>query len=474
MGISKFEYQRNVMEHGYNYSVVEPLDFYREIFPHGELDKKAERDKNGKPLYKKHNGEYKYNGIALEIYKDAENQSKVRRYTITDDFEVLEELLESDNFCLLSPISYVGKERSSKNARMLYALCIEIDNITCDKETGFPDGLALLLGYFEKGGLPTPTYLVLSGSGLHLYYVFEKPIALFPSAVKSLEAFKRDLTEHLWIKGITNSFQKHEIQYESLFQGFRLVGGVTKYGDRATCYKVGKRVTVEYLNSGYWVFPENHIKLDYQPSKLSLEKAKELYPEWYNNRIVKKTTQKGRWVCNRAVYDWWKRKLTYATFGHRYYFLFVLCIYAIKCDISREEVEKDCFEFLDFLDSLSPDESASFTEKDVMDALQTYENGDLVTYPISSIINRTGIDIPKNRRNGRKQKDHLARARAVQNIESPNGEWRKGNGRPSKKQVVNDWQIANPTGRKVDCIKETGLTKPTVYKWWDNFKKESE
>lgn len=25
----------------------------------------------------------------------------------------------------------------------------------------------------------------------------------------------------------------------------------------------------------------------------------------------------------------------------------------------------------------------------------------------------------------------------------------------------------NPEGRKIDCIRETGLSKPTVYKWWD-------
>lgn len=25
-----------------------------------------------------------------------------------------------------------------------------------------------------------------------------------------------------------------------------------------------------------------------------------------------------------------------------------------------------------------------------------------------------------------------------------------------------------PDGRKADCIRDTGLSKPTVYKWWDS------
>lgn len=49
-----------------------------------------------------------------------------------------------------------------------------------------------------------------------------------------------------------------------------------------------------------------------------------------------------------------------------------------------------------------------------------------------------------------------------------NKNWNKvGNGRPSKEKIVLDWRKQNPRGRKVDCIRETGLSKPTVYKYWD-------
>ena len=44
--------------------------------------------------------------------------------------------------------------------------------------------------------------------------------------------------------------------------------------------------------------------------------AKELYPDWYEKRIVqgepkqKSKKQGGTWVCNEALYEWWKRKIT--------------------------------------------------------------------------------------------------------------------------------------------------------------------
>ena len=39
-------------------------------------------------------------------------------------------------------------------------------------------------------------------------------------------------------------------------------------------------------------------------------------------------------------------------------------------------------------------------------------------------------------------------------------------GRKSSQETVMEWREAHPDGRKVDCIKDTGLSKTTVYKWW--------
>ena len=98
-------------------------------------------------------------------------------------------------------------------------------------------------------------------------------------------------------------------------------------------------------------------------------------------------------------------------------------------------------------------------------ALEAYAES-YITYPIDTIVVRTGIAIEKNKRNGRNQVVHLERARAVQNIDYPNGEWRNKDGRPDKSQIVVDWRMTHPDGTKAECIRETGLSKPTVYSWW--------
>ena len=469
----RFWAMRDYMEHGLDILPTEPMEFYRELFPKGELERKAARDEHGNPVYDTEDGVYKYTGIVIEVSEgfgvSGQPQRMARRYNITDDLQVLADLQESEDFCFLSPISYVGKTRDSKNARMLYALCVEVDNLVVKEGGSYPEGLMNLVEQFDSGVLPRPTYLVLSGNGVHLYYFMDAPIALFPAAVSSLSKFKHDLTTHIWNKYVSQTHTSDKIQYESLFQPFRLVGGVTKRDERTVAYKLGERVSIEYLNSGKWVFPENQIDLGYQLSKkkkLTLDRAKKLYPEWFQERIIEgQPSKNGGWVCDRAVYDWWKRKIDYAQVGHRYYCLMCLSIYAIKCDINRDELEKDAFGYLDAYEALTDNANNHFTEKDVVSALQAFEDKDLVRYPLRSIVYRSGIAVERNKRNYRKQSVHLKHARL--SLEDKNEEYGTIlQGRPDKQQIVSEWRKSHPNGKKADCIRDTGLSKPTVYKWW--------
>lgn len=437
---------------------VEPLDFYRNIFLPGSLDVLNEYNKN------------KYTGIVIEITKSLKKNGKqlIKRYSVTDDLKVIKELQSSNNFCVLAPISYIGKSRNSINARELYALTIELDNLIVDKKDGSLSGLMnLIYQWSTTYALPVPTYIVSSGNGVHLYYLFDEPIKLYKNVVKELQKYRKRLTRLIWNRYTTISYNEKDIQYESLFQGFRMVGTITKNGDRVQAFLVGLRVNMEYMNS----FVDDKFKVKFtHESKFSLEQAREKYPEWYENRIINKKF-KNTWTCKRDLYDWWKRCIeTEANLGHRYYCLMILCIYALKCNISQSEVEKDALSLLDIFKA-QDNLNNPFTEKDVVDALQVYENKQLITYPINSIINRSGIPIKKNKRNFRKQELHLRGARAIQDINDINGEWRNKKGRPSgsstKKEIIQKWRKNNPNGRKVDCIKSTGLSKPTVYKWWE-------
>ena len=69
------------------------------------------------------------------------------------------------------------------------------------------------------------------------------------------------------------------------------------------------------------------------------------------------------WICKRDLYDWWKRRIECeAVVGHRYYCLMMLSIYAVKCDISREELEADCLELADVFEGRTKSDDNHFTK----------------------------------------------------------------------------------------------------------------
>lgn len=433
-------------------SEVSYRDFYRDIFPVGSFEKKGVYE-NGK-----------YNGIIVEVTKEKKSDGKPRilRHTLTDDLDKLDEVAGRNNFCLMSPISYIGKQRKSANARFIYAIAIDLDGIVSRKNLEVLFRQIRNVDYFVENnvyfGLPEPSYFVSSGTGLHLYYVFKKPIPLFQNIVEQLEKLKRRLTWQAWTQGA--SMLHDNIQYESLFQGFRIVGTVTKNGNITRAFKFGnvKKYTIEELNE---TVPDDYKAKDIvYKSNLTLKEAKEMYPDWYQTRIVDKK-KKGTWVCHRGLYDWWIRKIYEgATQGHRYWCIMTLAAYAKKCGVSYDELVKDSVQLIDFLN----EKGDEFTLDDVMKALEAY-NDDYITYPIDTIVARTDIHIEKNKRNGRSQEKHLQGARAIRDINNPN--WREGNGRKPKKDIVIEWRKNNPNGKKIDCSRETGLHINTVYKWWN-------
>lgn len=429
--------------------VAEEVDysvFYRDIFPEGSLEKKGEHIKG------------MYHAVAISV---AKNGKKVKRFSVTDDLEVLDQLVETDDFCLMSPISYAGLTRKSDMARYLYAIAIDLDGVDSRKRWDYfwgqiSDGHELPIANWA---LPMPTYLVSSGTGLHLYYIFEEPVPLFPNVAKQLEAMKRRLTWKAWTQGA--SCLSENIQYESLYQGFRVVGTITKNGRRCRAFRTGEKVTLDTLNM--YLNEENQVKTFKYTSKLKLAEAKKKWPEWYEKRIVK-GLQPGNWTCKRDLYDWWKRRAGEVLEGHRYWYIMTLATYAVKCDISFEELEKDALELIPLMNS----KGDLFDENDVVKALEAFSES-YHRYPIKTIVNRTGLSIERNKRNGRPQKLHLAGARAVQVINDQfNGKnWRDGNGRKLKNLVVYEWRQLNPNGRKIDCERDLGLSRHTVLKWWN-------
>lgn len=432
---------------------VSATDFYSDIFGDGDL----EPCRKGKPEDYR-TGEY--GAIAVEI-KDKGKNRYTRRITVTDGGEELIELIDSSkNFCMVAPVSYAGKRRTNKNARFLHALCIEIDDIQPKR------GIIELFYKFERkvNPIPRPTYIVCSGNGLHLYWQFVRPIPLFGNIFKQFTALKQRMTWELWQKSVSSSWQ--HIQYESLCQAFRCVG--TRGKDKhkvAMCFKVGEPLTIEQFNERV---PLEKLKINViYKSNLTLAEAKEQYPKWYQRRIVEKKP-KGHYYRNEAIYKNWIEKIwDGAEEGHRYNCLENLCSLAVQCKIPPDVVEADCRRIALRLEEKTTKPDNHFGEYDIMCALRTYHNADESAFhrKIECIEVKSGIKIERAKRNGRTQKEHCQIMRAIEEITTP--DWREGNGRKSKKDLVQQWRKENPNGKKIDCERELKLSRHTVLKWWD-------
>lgn len=454
---------------------VEPKEFYREIFPEGSFQKKGQKRKSA-------DDEWIYNGIMVSISKEKweDGSPRVRRYVVTDDLDVIDQVGKTDDFCLMSPISYVGRKRSADHARFLYAFAVDLDRLKMKGDD--PIGLRTLWNnHIETADrIPKPTFIVSSGTGLHLYYVLTDPVAMFQDTSRRLQDLKRDLTSLIWHDSIVDIESVKDIQQEGIYQGFRVPGTITKKGDRARAFLTGEKIEIGDLIRYTEGFRKSRERLEesqfVKKKGLTLEKAKELYPDWYERRITN-GEKKGTWHVSRNVYEWWKEEIRKgAVVGHRYYCMMMLAIYARKCSmydpkhnpdpVTEEELKKDAFELMDHMESLTNDEDNHFTTGDVLDALEAF-NEKWITYPRISVEYKSGIRIRANKRNGRKQKDHIKLMNYVRDEINQNTDWRNQDGRPEKGEIVREWRLHNPEGRKIDCERETGLSRHTVLKWWN-------
>lgn len=460
---------------GKGYTSVSAIDFYDDIFGEDLEPQRIPEDYRS--------GEY--GGIAIELVPkgfDAAGQQIYRgkRYTITQGQTELYDLIDrSDNFCMISALSYIGKKRTNANARFLHALVIEIDDIK--PKNGLDELIYSWKRPFQP--LPQPTYIVCSGSGLHLYFVFERPIPMFPYIFEQFSNAKTHLTRFFWSSYVTSAHER--VQYESVNQPFRCVGSMGKKGKRcAMAFQTGEKITIEYLNR---FLPQDlRIKPIYK-SKLTLADAKERYPDWYRRRI-EEGKPRGHWTRHPGIYyNWIDKILQGAVVGRRYKCLENLCSLAVQCNIDPEQVEADCWMVAKRFDLLTEKEDNHFTSYDVMCALRTYHYQDESAYRRRReyVANSTGIPLNENPRNGRKQREHLhaenwmsEKGRPTTNVCKENRElalkFMRENGeikgRPvgsgMAKEKVAAYRAGHPEANVSEVARALQISRTTVYKWW--------
>lgn len=427
---------------------VNAMDVYGDIFNLGYNEIQRENEAPG---------EFKANPLGYFKYNDAHKGHY--RIMFDDTFEkTLKELQEAD-FAILNGITYFGRKNVQEHASTMRAMIFDLDGTDAEHLGNF------FSGAFRGNAYPVPNYVVMSGHNIHLYYVFEYAIPLYPNIKLQLKELKFALTRKIW-NPYTTTIEKP--QYQGINQGFRVIGGKTKVeGRRVRAFRMNDHpFNLEML--GEYVPEESRVDESqlFKMTFMTLEEAKEKYPDWYEKRIIRKEP-KGSWVCKRDLYDWWIRQIqSGASYGHRYFCVMCLAIYGVKCGIPFEEVKKDAYDLIPFLNSLK--ETDPFTKEDVCSALECYDSN-YVTFPLQDISKLTAITIQHRKRNGRRLEAHIKMVNATRKFRRDvlNEDEYGNNGRKPKKDIVQQWRLENPNGRKADCIRDTGLTKPTVYKWWD-------
>ena len=429
---------------------VSPEEFYRDLFPAGSLDAHGAMTKG------------KYAGFAVRVI----GKREAERYNFFDDLELIPELISTNDFIVIPPVSYAGSSAKQCFARELYAVAFDVDGIIFN-DAGYPAGLQDLIYQMtnEFHHLPLASYIVSSGTGVHLYYLLDKPIRLFTPTMKQLADFRANLTRKIWNRFVTTLAANP--QYESVTQGFRAVGSITKdRAHRVRAFRVGERVTLDYLNG----FVEEKNRVVRRAETGRLEEAKEKYPEWYERRIVQ-GQPRGTWTTKPDLYFWWLRKIREgASVGHRYFCVMALAIYARKSGIPREQLERDAFGLIPFLDSMTEEDNNHFDESDVYKALEAYK-ATYITFPRAVIERLTGISIPPNKRNGRTKEQHVQYLNGMNSVRRSLGE-EFATGRPSKKDEVLLFASMHPEMNKSQMAKALGVARGTIYRWLAPIEKE--
>lgn len=484
----EFINRNRILEDGWNLlPVTSPEEYFRILFTRYGVNYMQQ---SGQTNW----GDHHYNAIAYNLVPyqkknkktgEFETHYKALKYDITRKLDECVFLTgPKANRVISSPILYAGKSRKAEMARSIWGIAIDLDDV---QDYNLAD-IAYWIEHLERTIMPS--MIVSSGNGLHLYYLFPMGVGTHKSTIKTLQRLKHNITQFMW-NGLFSSDPNPDF-HQGIWQGFRIPGTPTKRKGYNVVGFVPPEIpyyTVRELNKWFQPDIEGVIDRDarplteeeiraveedrYLPSAISFPEAKEKWPDWEPGKTH------GQWVANRKLYDWWLKLIRNRdkaiVSGHRYYWVLALVAFAKKCQIPYDELEKDAYSLLDFMESLTVKEDNHFTAGDIEDALRSFKyTGDrsLARYKKNYIGAKTGYIFKETKRNGRTRDQNLIIARAARDVDMKRRgvEHWQGTGRLKMKKTklaVEMWCVHHPYNcSKQDCAKELGYEAHAVARWW--------
>lgn len=439
-----------------------------------------------------YNQEYEYDyKVSMTEYAQNDNE-KTRIRAI--DVDEIGDYLEQNNVCI-SPVLYYNNHRKKALMNLVCAFVLDIDKCR-------PNHLRRFFMLFDEGRLLRPTFVVNSGSGVHFYYVLDKAFQIDTVNNAANRLIAEEIYKQLYNDVIIKEHWR-EAQRHWLGQDYRIVNSKTKLNLVSQAFKTGEVYSIDELTKHYKITVEKDKRYA-SPKQVSYAKliAKNLkieVPDFTNhqetaffinqnkdaayeirrkNRELFEERQKkleekyAKGEKKRKPRKWYNDTMEYAKdktkAGHRFTTLKALCHIAKLENINEEKFLKDLHELVDYW--CQKDWEGDNFNKNNVEAIERYWNN-IDKYQASSktLEEYLGYEFKRIpvRRNDREQKVHLARIRKMQEFDDPEATWRNKEGAPTKKQQVQEWRKNNPGGKKIDCERDTGLSRHTVLKWWN-------
>jgi len=390
------------------------------------------------------------------------------------DIDELMEYQSTRDDVYVVPASFINGYNSGTACRDVYALVVDIDRIK-------PETLDAIIENGNLGNMtPMPTYIVNSGRGVHFYYVFDEPVPHYYGNRKILKDMYRVLC------GITQRNILAKTDWHAITQPFRLPGSLTRLGQTVTGWKCGEKWPAWRLADRLNV---DHEDLDLiRRPLLSQREYKELKEQReaadLEDTGKPKTARKKRKVEWKSSLDGntgfylgcLERCFKDTTEGSRYRSLCALTIVARKCGYPKEQLEQDLLQLLEHYNRIGK----HMKQTEVKKALRMYNEKALQTRSttLEMWFGWEFYRIDEKERQKRQEKGLSTRTRAEileearllrdLRMKRQGRKWDDNNGRKSKEQEIKAWRQEHPDGKPKDCIQDTGISKNTVYKWWNS------
>lgn len=422
---------------------------------------------------------------------DAEAKSKMHKIDVEEigDFIHL-------NDVAISPCLFHMNWRRKNLLNYVSAFVLDIDKLR-------PQNLQLFFQRFEDKRLLTPTFIANSGSGVHFYYLLDKMLPVYVGKYAAnnqiAEKIYHSLYDDVIKKEKWRAAQRHWIG-----QDYRVVNSKTKLNQTAQIFKVGEVYTVEQLIQYYGITIDpkknyatqkmvkyagsiaRELKIDppdYEDAKATYDFIQENKDTAYQSRKLRKEKREARQkkkFKRKAEFKkpgtWYSNTLRYmydhTQVGYRFSSMKALAKIAQIENIPKDVFVNDLYELAAYW-STADWHGDDFNPKNIEAIIRFYDNAEKYSASSETLEEWLGYEFKrigtKRRDEPLSQKEHLEEARMIRDVrmKRQGREWRNNNGRPTAEQEVKQYRAKHPEGKPKDCIQQTGLSKNTVYKWWN-------